>query len=318
MNIEKDTIIANRYKIDKCVGKGSFGEVYIGYDMDTKGLVAIKVSDKSKAHILKHEYRIYQDLMEHPKPPLTPQIYWFGEHGDHVMMIMKYLGNSLEHKLHGGDGPSKFSLKTTLMISIQILDLLRRLHSCGYVHRDIKPDNFLMGIGPERSLVYLIDFGLAKRFRLKETNVHIREVDGKKLTGTARYASINSHLRKELSRRDDLESLGYLMIYFLKGRLPWQGIPAKDKEDKYEKIGETKISCDLHKLCEGIPRELYNFLAHVRSLDFKEKPNYLYLRSLLINTFNRMGYEFDCQYDWIQREHDMIGFRDGAIAAAAV
>lgn len=300
MNIDKDTIIANRFKIDKCVGKGSFGEVYIGFDMDKQQLVAVKVSDKSKAHILKHEYKIYQDLMTHPKPPLTPQIYWFGEHEDYMVMIMKYLGNSLEHMLHGA-GPGKFSLKTTLMISIQIFDRLKKLHSCGYVHRDIKPDNFLMGIGPERSLVYLIDFGLAKRFRLKDVNVHIREADGKKLTGTARYASINSHLRKELSRRDDLESLGYLMIYFLKGRLPWQGIPAKDKEEKYEKIGDMKLGCELHTLCEGLPRELYNFLAHVRSLEFKEKPNYHYLRSLLVNVFNRMGYDYDCQYDWEER-----------------
>lgn len=300
MNIDKDTIIANRFKIDKCVGKGSFGEVYIGMDMEQKSLVAVKISDKSKAHILKHEYRIYQDLMVHAKPPLTPQIYWFGEHEDYMVMIMKYLGNSLEHMLHG-TGPGKFSLKTTLMISIQIFDLLKKLHSCGYVHRDIKPDNFLMGIGPERSLVYLIDFGLAKRFRLKDVNVHISETDGKKLTGTARYASINSHLRKELSRRDDLESLGYLMIYFLKGRLPWQGIPAKDKEEKYERIGDMKLSCELHVLCEGIPRELYNFLAHVRSLGFKEKPNYHYLRSLLVNVFNRMGYDYDCQYDWEER-----------------
>jgi serine/threonine protein kinase len=211
-------------------------------------------------------------------------------------MVMKYLGHSLEYLLHTYCG-GKFSLKTTLIVSIQIFDLLLRLHSCGYVHRDVKPDNFLVGIGPERSKIFLIDFGLAKRFKTDD-RVHIKPSDNKKLTGTARYASINSHRRLELSRRDDLESLGYLMIYFLKGKLPWQGTQGPTKEAKYERIGEIKATYSLDLLCEGLPSEIYTFLEQVRSLEFKQKPDYHYLRSLLVNTFNRMGYDYDCHYDW--------------------
>ena len=297
MSQDTEKLINNRYTMDKCVGKGSFGEVYIGYDKIDKHLIAIKVADSTKKHILRHEHQIYQDLVNcSANAPLIPEVYWFGEYGDQSVLVMKYLGNSLEYLLNTYCA-GKFGLKTTLMVSIQVFDLLKRLHSCGYIHRDIKPDNFLVGIGHERSQVYLIDFGLAKRYK-SEARVHIKLNENKKLTGTARYASVNSHRKRELSRRDDMESLGYLMIYFLKGKLPWQGIPASNKEEKYEKIGDMKETYELHRLCEGVPREIYNFLAHVRSLEFKEKPNYHYLRSLLVNTFNRMGYKYNFRYDW--------------------
>jgi len=220
---------------------------------------------------------------------------------------MKYLGNSLEYMLHTYCG-GKFSLKTTLMVSLQILDSLTRLHSCGYIHRDIKPDNFLVGIGPERNHIYLIDFGLTKRYKNAD-RVHIREATGKKLVGTARYASINSHNCLELSRRDDLESLGYLMVYFLKGKLPWQGIPAPTKEEKYQKIGEAKAACELQRLCEGLPIEIYNFLSHVRALGFKEKPDYHYLRSLIVTLFcKKMCYEYDYHYDWNEATNQAQSF----------
>jgi serine/threonine protein kinase len=309
-------LINGQYRIDKCVGKGSFGEVYIGYDQQNKHLIAIKVSEASKAHILKHEYQIYLDLMKSPKPPLIPQVYWYGNPQGQLastsidvtssVMVMKYLGSSLEYLLNTYCA-GKFTLKTTLMVSLQVFDLLMRLHSCGYVHRDIKPDNFLVGNGHERSKIFLIDFGLAKRFKTAE-RVHIKLCENKKLTGTARYASINSHHRLELSRRDDLESLGYLMVYFLKGKLPWQGIPASSKEEKYQKIGDMKATYKLDILCEGLPTEIYNFLAHVRSLEFKQKPNYHYLRSLLINAFNRMDYDYDCHYDWDEQANQAQSF----------
>lgn len=323
-------VLDGKYRIDKCIGKGSFGEVYAGYHLVDKHLVAIKVAEKSHSHILYHEYQIYMDLLKAVKPPLVPTIYWYGtaspsspsspsqSPSPKTYMVMKYLGRSLEYLIHTYCG-GKLTLKSTLMVSIQLFDLLMKLHSCGYVHRDIKPENFLVGIGPERSKIYLIDFGLAKRFKSEE-RVHIKPCENKKLTGTARYASINSHHRIELSRRDDLESLGYLMIYFLKGRLPWQGIVATSKEEKYQKIGEAKESYRLDQLCEGVPTEIYNFLAHVRSLEFKQKPNYYYLRSLLVNAFNRMDYEFDGHYDWedqVNQAQCFINYMDD-IAGAPV
>jgi serine/threonine protein kinase len=125
------------------------------------------------------------------------------------------------------------------------------MHSKNFIHRDIKPDNFLIGTHKNKSQVYIIDFGLAKRFRDAKTGLHIPYIDGKSLTGTARYASINTHLGIEQSRRDDLESTGYILVYFLKGELPWQGLKAKTIKEKYQKIMEKKISTNVENLCKG-------------------------------------------------------------------
>lgn len=290
-------LVNGQYRIDKRVGRGSFGEVYIGCDVKNKIPVALKITDKDKSHVLKHEYCVYMDIMKSPKTPLIPQIYWYGLHEDKHVLVMSHLGYSLEYLLQNYCA-GKFTLKTTLMVGLQIFDLLMRLHSCGYVHRDIKPDNFMIGSGRDKSNIYLIDFGLSKRFKTPD-NVHIKSSEGKRLTGTARYASVNSHQRQELSRRDDLESLGYLMIYFLKGRLPWQGVTATDRDEKYKLIGNIKAEYGLDRLCEGVPQEIYKYLSIVRSLKFKEKPDYRFLRQLLIGLFERMGYTYDYHYDWV-------------------
>ncbi len=130
------------------------------------------------------------------------------------------------------------------------------IHGKNFLHRDIKPDNFLMGLGKKGNLVYAIDFGLAKRFRDPRTHQHIPYRENKNLTGTARYASINTHLGIEQSRRDDLEALGYIFIYFFKGILPWQGLKAKTKAQKYEKISDKKLSTPVDELCKGTPGKL--------------------------------------------------------------
>ena len=306
-----NSTVGDRFKIDRKIGKGSFGDVYIGQDVINKHLVAIKAApnnDPQKRRILNHEYEIYTDLTKAKSGRFKfPTIHWYGQTDKqtHTIIVMKYLGNSLEYLLHNNCA-GKFSLKTTLMIGIQILDLLRRLHSCNYVHRDIKPDNFLVGIGPEKSDIFIIDFGLAKRYK-SVNNVHIAENSDKRLTGTARYASINSHRRMELSRRDDLESLGYLLIYFLNGKLPWQGIPATTKEEKYSKIGLMKSECTVEELCKGLPEEIMEYMKLVRLLGFKEKPNYLVLRSLFIKLFNRMEYDFNHKYDWTNSNNTYMG-----------
>ena len=127
------------------------------------------------------------------------------------------------------------------------------IHGKNFIHRDIKPDNFLMGLGKKGNLVYAIDFGLAKKFRDNRTHQHIPYRENKNLTGTARYASINTHLGIEQSRRDDMEALGYIFMYFLKGAVPWQGLKAKTKAQKYEKISEKKLSTPVEELCKGTP-----------------------------------------------------------------
>lgn len=149
-------------------------------------------------------------------------MHWFGVEGDYNAMVMDLLGQSLEDLFT--QSKRMFSLKTVLMLADQILQRIEFLHQNHFIHRDIKPDNFLMGLGKTKHIVYIIDFGLSKRYRDPKTGEHIQYKDGKELTGTARYASVNTHLGIEQSRRDDLESIGYILIYLLKGSLPWMGL----------------------------------------------------------------------------------------------
>jgi len=148
----------------------------------------------------------------------------------------------------------------------------------------------------------VIDFGLAKRFRDPKTGEHIPYRDGKNLTGTARYASVNTHLGIEQARRDDLESLGYVLLYFMKGQLPWQGIPARTKKEKYEKIRDKKLSTQIEQLTKNHPEEIGLYLGHCRQLKFDEKPDIAYLRKLFKDLFYRMGYEYDYVFDWMVKK----------------
>jgi len=167
-----------------------------------------------------------------------------------------------------------------------------------FIHRDIKPDNFLIGRGKKVSVVFVIDFGLAKKYRDPKTQQHIPYREGKNLTGTARYASINTHLGIEQSRRDDLEALGYVLMYFNRGTLPWQGLKATSKKDKYDKIMEKKMSTPIEVLCKHFPFEFITYLNYCRSLRFEDRPDYAYLRRLFKDLFFREGYQYDFIFDW--------------------
>ena len=165
--------------------------------------------------------------------------------GDYNIMIMQLLGPSLEELFNYCK--RQFSLKTVLMLAIQMLERIELVQSNHFIHRDMKPDNFLIG-HKKPSYIYLVDFGLAKRFRNPKTGEHIPWKEGKNLTGTARYASLSTHLGYEQARRDDLEGLGYVLMYFLKGKLPWQGLPGRNKKEKYEKIKEKKKNTTIDAL----------------------------------------------------------------------
>jgi len=167
-----------------------------------------------------------------------------------------------------------------------------------YIHRDIKPDNFLVGIGNRANQVFMIDFGLAKRYRNDRTLQHIPYRDGKDLTGTARYASLNSHLGLEPSRRDDLEAIGYVLVYFSTGGLPWQKLKASRKKNKDAKILEKKLSISVNALCSGLPTEVADFLSYCRGLRFEDRPDYSYLRRQLKTYFFQEGFRYDHFFDW--------------------
>jgi len=158
--------------------------------------------------------------------------------------------------------------------------------------------NFLIGLGKQENIVYVIDYGLAKKYRDPKTHQHIPYNEHKNLTGTARYASINTHLGIEQSRRDDVESLGFVFLYFMRGSLPWQGLKAVTKKDKYDKISEKKMSTPIEVLCKGFPAEFATYLSYCRSLRFDDKPDYAYMRRLFRELFYRKGFHQDYVYDW--------------------
>ena len=162
----------------------------------------------------------------------------------------------------------------------------------------------MIGIGKKKNLVYAIDFGLAKRYRDPKTGVHISYRDGKSLTGTARYASVNTHLGIEQSRRDDLEALGYIIVYFLRGDLPWQGLKAKNMKEKYEKIKEKKVTTQLSDLCKGFPEETQTFISYARELRFEDKSDYSYLKKLIRQMADRENIQFDYDFDWVQKKNE--------------
>nr|XP_010906780.1 casein kinase 1 isoform X4 [Elaeis guineensis] len=230
-------VIGGKFKLGRKIGSGSFGELYLGVNIQSGEEVAIKLeSVKTKHPQLHYESKLYMLLQGGTG---IPHLKWFGVEGDYNVMVIDLLGPSLEDLFNYCN--RKFSLKTVLMLADQLLNRVEYMHSRGFLHRDIKPDNFLMGLGRKANQVYIIDYGLAKKYRDLQTQKHIPYRENKNLTGTARYASVNTHLGVEQSRRDDLESLGYVLMYFLRGSLPWQGLKAGTKKQKYDKISEKKM-----------------------------------------------------------------------------
>ncbi|KAF1885598.1 hypothetical protein Lal_00039443 [Lupinus albus] len=225
-----------------------------------------------------------------------PSLKWCGSDGDNNVLVIEILGPSLEDLFYYCG--KKFSLKTVLMLADQMLTRIEYLHSKGFLHRDIKPDNFLMGLGKKANQVYMIDFGLAKRYRDPCTNKHIPCRENKNLTGTVRYASCNTHSGIEQSRRDDLESLGYVLMYFLRGSLPWQGLQAATTDQKFDKICKKKLSTPSEILCKSFPVEFASYFHYCRSLSFDQRPDYGFLKCLFRDLFTREGYDSDNLLDW--------------------
>lgn len=190
------------------------------------------------------------------------------------------------------------------MLGDQMIQRIEFVHSNNFLHRDIKPDNFLMGSGSNQHILYIIDFGLSKRFIDPKTGKHIPYIDGKSLTGTARYASLNTHIGHEQARRDDIESIAFVMIYFIKGKLPWQGVSGKNKEEKYKKIKERKIDTPITELSRGLPPQFLKFFELVRNIGFEDAPDYAALRTLLADMFTEKNYENDFMYDWVIKSQE--------------
>lgn len=299
-----DIRVANgKYRLGRKIGNGSFGDVYVGTSVTSGEEVAIKLENCKTSHPqLAYESKVYKLLSTGVG---IPYVRWYGVEGDYNVMVMDLLGPSLEDLFNFCS--RRFSLKTVLLLADQLLTRIEFMHSKNFIHRDIKPDNFLMGLGKRANQVHMIDFGLAKKYRDSRTHQHIPYRENKNLTGTARYASINTHLGIEQSRRDDLESLGYVFMYFNRGSLPWQGMKAATKKHKYDKISDRKLATKIENLCKGFPEEFSTYLRYTRSLRFDERPDYAYLRKLFRDLFLREGFQYDHIYDWTILKYERDG-----------
>ncbi|XP_069363085.1 casein kinase I-like isoform X2 [Maniola hyperantus] len=312
MLARKQNIYLNEtYKLVRKIGGGSFGDIYLAVTHNLQE-VAVKVeSIKARHPQLLYESRVYKMLQGGIG---IPHIRWYGYEKDHNILVMDLLGPSLEDLFNFCS--RQFTIKTVLMLADQMMGRVEFIHCKCFIHRDIKPDNFLMGIGRHCNKLYMIDFGLAKKFRDIRTRAHISYREDKNLTGTARYASINAHLGIEQSRRDDMESLGYVLMYFNRGSLPWQGLKAITKKQKYERISEKKMSTPVEVLCKGFPAEFAMYLNYCRGLSFDEPPDYMYLRQLFRILFRTMNYQYDYTFDWtILRQRKQQSMEAGAAPA---
>lgn len=388
-----------QFKYIKKIGIGSFGDVYLARSQSNKQYYTIKkASTSSSQNQLYNEAQFYKLLSETIG---FPACYFYGNHSNNHLLVLEYLGKTLQELFEMCN--KKFSLKTVLMIADQLLQRIEHLHSKGIVHRDIKPSNFLIGHGLKKHSIFLIDFGLSKKFvhfssqanfpiinqtkpdchfqsqsmftiskytlynpakyqvkkieinpkfdkenrRLqskyieeeadikqsfvgtynhfkefpknneqnsqlqrdefksehsKSNILHIPLTFNNPVVGTLRFGSLNSNNGIEYSRRDDLESIGYMLIYFLKGCLPWESMKADSMNVLVSKIAKKKEEVSLEKLCSGIPGEFLSFMQSVRSLGFEDKPNYAEYRALFKNLFIKMNYIYDLEFDWCKNQ----------------
>lgn len=290
--------IAGKYRVGSKIGNGSFGDIFIGVNSQTNEEVAIKLEKVRSNHPqLLQESKIYRHLQGGAG---IPSIHWYGVEGEYNIMILDLLGPSLEDLISICN--KRLSLKTVLMLAEQMISRIEFVHNKNYLHRDIKPDNFLIGLKGRASTVFLIDFGLSKRYTDPKTKTHIPYREGKNLTGTARYTSINTHLGIEQSRRDDLEGLAYVLIYLLKGMLPWQGISAESKKEKYDRILQVKTEIGADQLCEGLPGEFGEFLNYAKGLKFEDRPDYSYCKKLFRDLMENLCITMDFVFDWVRSE----------------
>ncbi|VBB31366.1 unnamed protein product [Acanthocheilonema viteae] len=314
----RDFIVATKYKLIRKIGSGSFGDIYLAINITNGEEVAVKMeSNKARHPQLLYESKVYKILQGGVG---IPHIRWYGTEREYNVLVMDLLGPSLEDLFNFCS--RRFTMKTVLMLADQMIGRIEYVHVKNFIHRDIKasyrkhPDNFMMGIGRHCNKLFLIDFGLAKKYRDSRTRAHIPYREDKNLTGTARYASINAHLGIEQSRRDDMESLGYVLMYFNKGTLPWQGLKAATKKQKYEKISEKKMSTPVEVLCKGFPAEFAMYLNYTRGLRFDEAPDYMYLRQLFRILFRTLNHQYDYTFDWTMLKQKAAQHTAAALALA--
>ena len=300
--------VGGRYRLGKKIGTGAFGEIFEGTDIFDNSSVAIKLEHNS----VKYPQLLFEAKLLKSIPGTgIPVMHWFGIAGEYNAMVMDLLGQNLEDLYNYC--AKNFSLKTILMITIQMIERLKHVHDNHYIHRDIKPENFLIGKDSTAKTIYLLDFVLEKRYRDEYTHIHIPLKENRNLTGTARYASCNAHNGLEQSRRDDMESIAYVILYFFRKKLPWQGLKCKDKNEKHAKIKEIKMSMTPEKLFEGLPQEFADYLTFVKKLGFEDEPAYKNYIQMFNRLFKAKEFEMDYIYDWVTVKNNTNVLKDASL-----
>ena len=283
--IKKYPLIFKKFRPIKHLCKGAFCDIYAGINILTKEKVAIKVEERYKMDKnLETECYFLFSL----KGLGIPKVISFGHNKEYDILVMPLLGKSL-HEIQSTKN-FNFEFKDICLMAIQIIERIQWVHSQKIIHRDIKPDNFLIGLD-DPNIIYLIDFGLSKKYRSSITGNHIKCTRIKKFVGSLRYASINALRLREQSRRDDLESIGYMLIYLIKGKLPWDNIKIDNKRTSYLKFSQYKKNISPELLCNNLPEEFLDYVKYVRNLNFEDEPDYNYLKSLFQIMLNKQGFE---------------------------
>ena len=299
-NIKKDQninkIFFKKYKTVKLISKSKFSSIYEGINIKTKEKIAIKLEEKNKYNLLEKEAYTLFSIKGYGIIDLLS----FGKNTKYNIMIQPLLGDSIHNFFLSQF--KNFSLSDICLISLQCLERIEWIHKNDIIHRDIKPDNFLFGIKDPRT-IYLIDFGLSKKYRSKRTLKHIKYCYTRKIVGTARYTSINSLRGYEMSRRDDLESFYYMVIFFILKKLPWQDIKANSRVEKYHKILELKFIFDIDDYKILLPNEIIKMFKYVKKLKFEETPNYSMIKNSFKSILYNIGHTEIETFSWIKDRH---------------